>query len=115
MFGIRRRRSLRSTLEDGFGSGAWLTASAGTMEFVEHFVDGERRIPVERLPEPLPGGLELVGDATDGIGRLPHADDRNLSARAVAEDVVMEQPVGAGLDRPNNLAIRVNDRVDPLG
>ena len=81
------------------------------MEFVEDLVDGEHRIPVERLPQSLPGWLELVRDATDGIGRLPYANDRDLAAGTVAQDVVMEQAVGTGMDRANDLAICVNHRV----
>jgi hypothetical protein len=33
----------------------------------------------------------------------------------MAQDVVMEQALGTGVDRPNDLAIGVDNPVDPLG
>jgi hypothetical protein len=60
------------------------------------------------------GGLEFGCDFVDGFGQIPHADDLNPAQFPIHQDVVLAEPTGTSMDRPNVGAVRLDHAVDAV-
>jgi hypothetical protein len=80
-------------------------------KFVRDVKDLEWRIRAELRPKALPRRLELGRDASDVIGRIPDTDDLDPTSLPIREHVVLPQTGGPSMDRPDILAVRLDNSI----